>query len=327
MNKKKAIKKILSLVLALMLIFSVVNIPAVESKAATGVVTNLRWSGTKKGKEISWTWDAFPGATGYKVVLVDVATSGVLYDGIVTTTSFTYKTKAKSQKIAIGVYVVDAVGVSLDYAAEFGYTYPVAPNTIRVWDWMQGTGSVTLRWYGLKKTSGYVPDGYEIKTTTLDGKKKKVYKMKTNCSLSAYAEDALLETFSKNIKGCKNAGFKVSIRSYKISPNGKKMYSAWSKAKAFVPAAKITKAYRMGSNGKAVWNPIKNATSYTIYRKVAGVNKLVKVKTVSGSSTSAVLPVSYFYSGLVVTANVRVKGKTYKSTFMKQYNRYYKYFN
>ncbi len=334
MKNKNYFKRILSLICALALIITIINVPAFETKAATGTVTNLKWAKTVKKKstyEVTWTWDPYPGATGYKIMAVD-GFKNVLADAIITDTSFTIKTKKASYKIAFGVYVVDAVGISSDLAAVFGCTYPAAPNTITIWGWKQGTGNPTVRWYGFDKKITYaldeydIPSGYEVKTTTLDGKNKKVYKMKTNCSHDTSLLDAYLENFSKNVKGCKNAGFKISIRSYRVGPNGKKMYSKWSKAKAFVPAAQITKAVRTRNGGKAYWKPIKNATGYSIYKRDPSTNKLLKIKSVGSRINSVELPTNCFYDGIVITANVKVNGKTYKSTYLKQVNKFYNYY-
>ena len=315
----KGIKRVICIILALAFTFSF----SIKTRADEGSVTNVKQTGAVNGKSITWTWDKYPGAVSYDVIIYD----GSTYSDPVQTTanSYTLNVSGLSKGYAILVKVNTALGATNISGTAVGYTAPVVPNTITVWEWIAGSASVDLRWYGVKADSYYVPDGYDVKITTLAGKKIKTYKnVKSNCS--SYGEYKYVQSFKKTIKKAKNAGFKISVRSYKTLDSGKKIYSKWSKAKAFVPGAKLKKGEATSySTGRLYWNKVKNAQSYTIYR-MTGTDTYKKVKKVSGSTLSAELPKSYFYNGLFVTADVKVKGKKYKSTVLKQVNiKYIKY--
>ena len=100
MKKEISLKKILSVIIAVAFIFTLLYVPSFNADAATGTVTNLKWVKTTKKKStytVSWTWDPFPGATGYRVVAVDT-NNNVLADTIIAENTFSVQTKTKSQK-------------------------------------------------------------------------------------------------------------------------------------------------------------------------------------------------------------------------------------
>lgn len=302
----KLSKKLGVLLLALAVVLTLVVIPAPEVNAAVASPNNLVQTGAS-GTSISIKWDAVAGATGYKLDLCVGGYSGPVYQTITVgpnVTAYTFQNTSKGVEWVAKVSTLSSAGAS---SASYKYVYsaPATPANIYLYQWKPNTANPWIRWAGkIDATYGYWPSGYEVKFTTLAGKKIKTYKT-TSASLQ------------KTIKKAKNEGFKVSIRSYRTinTPNGQtNIYSDWSKTKYFVSYPKIKKSvhYLGSSTSTVTWKKVKNAKKYVIY-KVSGYSgnyKLKKWKTVSGSTTSVSVPRSY--GKIVIVPQIKVKGKTYK---------------
>jgi len=108
---------------------------------------------------------------------------------------------------------------------------------------------------------------------------------------------------------------KVRIRGY-IEIGGKKKAGKWSDYCYFAEGPQKVKAEAGNRQRKLSWSPVKGANSYTIYTAKSPKSKWKKVATTS--KTKYVLKYASSASkGKVyckVTANKKVKGKTYTST-------------
>lgn len=303
----KLSKKLGGLLLAFAVVLTLVVIPAPEVNAAVASPNNLVQTGAS-GTSISIKWDAVAGATGYKLDLCVGGYSGTVYQTTTVgpnVTAYTFQNTPKGVEWVAKVYTLSSAGSSTFPTYKYVYSAPATPANIYLYEWKPNTAKPIVKWAGkLGASYGYYPTGYEVKFTTLAGKKIKTYKT-TSTSIQ------------KTIKKAKNEGFKISIRSYRTinTPNGQaKIYSDWSKIKYFVSYPKIKGAsYYSGSSTSTVtWKKVKNAKKYVIY-KVSGYSgnyKLKKWKTVSGSTTSISVPRSF--GKIVIVPQIKVKGKTYK---------------
>ena len=311
-------KRIGSFMLALAVIITLVMVPKFDSNAFVASPTFLYQTGAS-ANAISFKWTGTADAAAYDVIVrVQNSYGQVVASGTVpaTQTSVSFNNVAKGVQYYAQVYAVKDGVRSSGYASNYLYAMPLTPGEIYIDTWYQGKNNPYIRWAGAgSNTYNFTPNGYEVKITTLAGKKIS--------TVSTYST-----SLYKSMNKVKNAGFKISIRSYVNVSIGSgqyaRLYSDWSKAKAFVPGAKVKKAELIdNSTGKLTWKKVKNAKSYTIYRKSG--SKFKKVKTVKGTSTT--LKKDYFLNGIIVAPNVKVKGKTYKSTILKQKNvRYDKWY-
>ncbi|MCR5542925.1 MAG: hypothetical protein K6F55_02165 [Eubacterium sp.] len=308
-------KRIYGMILALAIILSVA-VPGFETKAATlGYVTSAQEIGCVAGKSVTIAWNAVVGAKGYEVA---IAIDGqIIYkQDVGNKTQVTIPTTAVGKFITFGVIPYD--DFSYGTAKYFrGATAPVAPKNIALYGWKNGTGELAVSFNGYDSSvADYRPDGYEIIFYNLKGKKI------GKADVSGYNS-----SIKKTLKKAKNAGCKVKMRSYIEIANGKRAYSNFTKPKTFIPYAKITDLTG-GTTKTVTWKGIKNAKSYTIYRTNNGGNSFKKVKTVSGSTRSATVSGCGGYGmsyGVRVVANVKVKGKKYKSSKQKIKNYTYNY--
>ena len=311
MKLKKS--KIFALVIAIAIVLSSVFIPKMESNAATMVVQNLHQVGAKGGKSITVAWNKVPGATGYYLIAFNPKDKTVVYANNAkiseNTTKYTIKVKSYSDVVSVGVYCFDAGGnlVKESLAATVAYTAPSRPAAAQIYSWLPNSAKPDIRWTTGTKNK-YYPSGYEAVIYTLGNKKIKTIRVK---SLNGG-----IGKIDKSIKKIKNKGFKIKVRAFNVMPGSKKrLYSPYSKVKSFVPAALITSAKATSyTTGVVSWKGIPNATSYTVYKTVG----MSSVKICTVTTTSAELSRSDLASGIFVTANVRVKGKLYKSTVLKQ---------
>ena len=294
-------KRVGSLLLTLAIIMALVVTPSFKSNAYVSSPNNLAQTNAS-GNNISIQWDAVSGATLYTVSVKLGGYYGQLISSQpVTTNSATITVPYRGARYAVEVTATTAEGTS-SAASRLVYSIPLTPGNIYVSSWRPKTNKPYLEWAGYSE-DGYIPSGYEVKITTLAGKKVKTYK-----TSSRY--------LYKGISKIKNAGFKVQIRScYTIStPSGNKnLWSDWSKVKAFVPQPDPSSRRYIGSSTTTLkWSKIKNAKSYTIY-KVTGSYpnyKFKKYKKVSGSTTSTTVPHSL--GRVTIIPEVKVKGKKYK---------------
>ena len=322
MNKRKSIT---SIVIAFAIILSVLAVPSFNSQAASSLVskpTGLKQVGTVKGKSISWKWNSVNGATGYSVSVWAGSEYGgwVVKNATVKTTSYTYKTKKLGMAYIIYVYAIDKNGDRSEYAFRYGYSYPVKPTKTYVYKWTPNSSQVVLRWMGYAKGNNILPGGYQVEVYSLAGKKLKTYAIKAETNQDKRKNSSYYDVMDKKITGIKNQGFKVRIRAYRKLDSGEKIYGAWSKTECFVPQAKI-KGYGPGANSnyKSVnWLAVKDAVSYSIYYMDGSTPKLIK----SGIKSTTYNKLKYNYATsdrrIFITADVKVKGKVYKSTVTKQ---------
>lgn len=169
-------------------------------------------------------------------------------------------------------------------------------------------------------------DGIELRVKDLNGKKKKTVIKAPKKTVYTTDSGNLIDSFTfKAPKSIRNNGMQYQIRTYILLDNGKKVYSNWTKAKVFIPQAKISKVLKLGSNKVQVtWKKISNAESYTIWKTTDGGESYKKVQTVSADTTS--YKISNYKAGdmkgVVITAQVKVGKKKYNS--QKSYYTFYK---
>ena len=311
----KTKKRILSLLLGLMIAFSVLAIPSLESKAAVSAPSAV-YEVSAKGKKISFCWNPVQGAVRYGIKLKVYGSSAYLTSGYVTTNGATFTGATPGMKYSVEVTAVGSDGKESYSAYKILYAVPAKPKKLFLDSWKPGTNKPELGWSAYYNETGAIyPDGYQIQISTLGNKK-----------IGTYTKKGSYPTFGdKTIKKIKNAGFKVKIRSYVVVKDAKgagknlKLYSAWSEVKAFLPQPAMRSQYYIGSNTATVsWDAIKNAKSYTIYKVTqSGTNyKYTKYQTVDASTTSVELPRSL--GKVAVLPTVKVGAKTFKAKFAER---------
>ena len=312
----KTRKRVTSFLLALAVAIALIITPSYDAQAATYIYapTNIAQTAADgKKKQIVVRWDGAANAVSYNVIVrVGGSTGQICMSGNVKSNGATLNGVIPGVAYYIEVKSVAADGTVSNYSnTKTLYSVPAKPKNVVLYTWRPDTTNFSLDWTGYNKNqAGYfIPDGYEVKLTTLAGKNIGTFK-----TTSAY--------LSKTVAKAKNAGFKVKIRAYNIineysstAPTFK-TYSSWSDVKAFVPQPKMGATYKLReSTANLSWKPVKNARSYTIYgiKKVGNTYKYTKYKTVSGSTTSCKVPRSLGY--VAVFPTVKVGGRAYKATY------------
>ncbi|MBO4591878.1 MAG: hypothetical protein J5684_04885 [Eubacterium sp.] len=312
----KTKKRILSLLMGLMIAFSVLAIPSLESKAAVSAPSAV-YEVSAKGKKITFCWQPVQGAVRYGVKLKVFGSSAYLTSGYVTSNAATFSAATPGMKYSVEVTAVGSDGKeSYSYAYKILYAAPAKPKNLYLDSWKPGTGKPEIGWSAYYNATGAIyPDGYQVQISTLANKK-----------IGTFNKKGSYPTFSgKSIAKIKNAGFKVKIRSYVTVKDAKgpgknlKLYSAWSDVKSYLPQPVTSGHYYTGSSTATLnWEPIKNATSYTIYKVTQSGQKYkyTKYQTVDGSVTSVELPRSL--GKVAILPTVKVGAKTFKAKFSER---------
>lgn len=182
---------------------------------------------------------------------------------------------------------------------------PAKVRTVVCYQWEPDTGNPVIAWKGVSA------DGYQVEIKTLGGK---LVKRVTTSSTMYYFY---------NLKTIKNAGFKVRVRAYN-NVSSKKKFGSWSAAKVIVPQAKAgAKHVYYTSTATLSWKPVKNAVGYRIYilTESNGTYKLKSYKKVGKQVTSISVPRNL--GKVVISPDVKVKGKTHKFVVKNFYRFYY----
>ena len=276
-----------------------------------GTVKDLKEVSWKAGESVTFSWTKDPLAAGYKVqaLIDDVPIEGFTkFVDIGDKASYKVKTTALGKRITFRVLAYDKDKNPAEYVAYIkGITAPATPNNISLKSWKPGKATSIVKFTGYDAdNSDYHPDGYQIKYTTLKGKRIRVVNI----------SNAFVWESEQSLNKAKNAGFKFQIRSYVKFSSGKLGYSRWSKPVAFVPYAQVTGL--RGQYTKTVsWNKVANAKSYTVCRSTDGGTTWKKVKTVSAKTRTAKVKGfgGYGSTNLVkIVANVKIGKETFKSS-------------
>ncbi len=257
-----------------------------EKLAALGVTDKI--TATQSTGEITLTWNAVEGATGYRVYK-KVSGSWEKLGHVANTVAVIKKLSAGTKyDFAIRAYKND--GGTVIWADEFATintaTKAVAPAKVSA---TQNTSAIKLTW-----TASEGVDGYRI-----------YYKSGSSWKVTVKATSSTTHTF-KNLKA--GAKFTFAIRPYIKTESG----IVWSDFTSFTTATKpaaVTAKATSSSTGKInlTWNSVKGADGYQIFYKTGnGSYKLYKVVNASTKSLSF----SNLKSGTKFTFAVRAGIKT-----------------
>lgn len=233
---------------------------------------------------VSFSWSPVAGATGYS--LYQCLPNGTYQTPFTTTTATSYTMTVPKNSL----YFVTVVPTRNGYAFPVDNntlveTYcvpsPTKPGNLNVINGNPDTKTLEFYW---KPTSiAENTDGYEIE----------VYQLKTNGKTKRISKKAIARS-SYEYYGCDikhkslfNNACRFRVRSY-MNLNGKKVYSAWSAYKNYVPQAYQTKlTFHSRSTATLKWNKVNGATSYDIYYKSSKYGKWSRIaKNVKGTSHS-----------------------------------------
>ena len=204
----KKTNKLLSLVLALLLAFSVMILPA--SAASLGKMTDLK-AYNIDDDEINLKWSKVSGADGYQVYIYNDTTAK--WKKLPSTTRNYYEVdelaSAKTYKFRVRAYDKKATGtVYSSYATITVATEPDEVENVKVS--AKTKNSVTLNWTAVRRATGYQVFIYS--------ESKGKYVRKT----------AVTDTSAKITGRKAGTEYKFKVRAYFKQPDGTGRYGDWS---------------------------------------------------------------------------------------------------
>lgn len=268
---------------------------------------------------VTYTWSAVSGATGYMLYKALPSDSTWTTIGTTTSTSYTLSVPSNSEyDVAVLPYRNAANSkIYVPYPTSYPKSItcvpaPTAPTGLDIINGNPKTNTYKFYWEPTSiydNTDGYEVEVYQLKT---NGKTKRL--KKTTVSGFGYGSSSSGYYSYTQIKQAKltNNASRFRVRAYVQLSNGKKVYSAWSSYKVYVPQAKQTKLTATSKTSATLkWKKVVGATSYDIYYKTSSSTsakwKRIK-KGVKGTSASVKYN-RYGYSYYYVKANKVKFGK------------------
>lgn len=271
-----------------------------------GYVSEVKQTASKKNT-VTVSWSASAGAGAYDIY-VGTNEENMKYNQTVKGTKATIKKLKANKKYIVKVlpFQVSASGFrtnGFEKANMNVRTIPGKVSGVAVSAWNYGSANITVEWDEKENI-----DGYQVKFYNAANKCVKTIKTTKETA-----------TFSK---AAANTNYKVQVRSY-ITVNGKKKYSAYSKAVYAISQPQLTKLTQHPGKLTVGWNPVEGATGYSVYvtttnpnypgayAKIADVDKGVTTYTTNKYGTAAITAEENYY--VYVVANKKSGDKTYSS--------------
>lgn len=309
----KILKKISTLIIALMAMFAVFVLTPQEVKAYNFNIRQIAQNET----QVTVVWNAIPGATHYRV------SDGVLYWDV-RTNSTVIRTSASSgnaygNEIYVKVTAYDANGDSIDYDYGYVYTMPKISN-VTISNWQPYSNRCELYF---NEDNECNPDGLNIQITDTKGR----------MLLNSHMYFSHYYTFvSSKIK---NKGFVVRVQPFYNLSNSQIIYGPWTAWKEIVPQPKVSivkKTYNYRTRRKSFvvrWRKLAGAKKYTVYRSVSSSSgpwrKIASTKGTAIKQKNLNMYKTYYYKVVANKVPVKVGGKTRKVNSTMDGRYYYSY--
>ena len=280
----------------------------IEVNTAPSQISNLTQTSCSKNG-VTVTWSPSGNATGYDIYYgTNYALSSASYYKSTNTTSINITGFPANSEYYVFVvpYRISAHSTlkAVDtYSYKSCITLPSIPTNLKVSD--RSSSTTKFSW---TSTSTYNnTSGYQVEIRNASNKKLKT--LTSNNFYSTYTSFTSSKLFT--------APFQYRIRSY-VTLNNKKIYSAWSSYKKYIPGAVVkTLSYSnyRSTTGILKWKKVKGAKSYTVYWKstYSGSWKVV-AKNVKRTSAKVKCKASNLNNYYYVRANkVKFGKKKYSS--------------
>ncbi len=295
MKKKKLSLRLLSFLMAAMMVFSAAYVAPEYSSTAIVAEAAAKTVSISKAKIKVASSVVYTGKTLKPAVKVT-------YGGKTLKEGKNYTVKYSNNK-SIGVAKITVSGISKGgYTGRKTVTFQIVPGKVTgVKAASVASDSVTLKWSAVKGAGGYY-------VYTYNAKSKKYTKVATASKNTVTV---------KKLSGCKDYTFVV--KAYKAV--SKKTYASSSyssSVKVFTPPAKVSGLAISSFNTSSAtlkWSAVKGATGYYVYSYDAATKKYTKVATTSKNTVTVKKLSKGVEYVFVVKAYKTVGKKTYTGTY------------